>query len=117
MKLADVRTKAFAMPLNDPAYPRGPYKFYNREFVVITYRTEADALREVVPEPLEVAGVRYYCEDITLKGAWSGPAAIELFEHSLCDVARLAGRGVGCASHYVTDLSLGLGEVVFDYLA
>ena len=55
MKLANVRAKAFAMPLNDPAYPRGPYKFYNREFVVITYRTDVDALREVVPEPLEVA--------------------------------------------------------------
>ena len=35
MNLAEVRRKAFAMPLNDPAYPPGPYKFYNREFVVI----------------------------------------------------------------------------------
>src|SRR5215472_8340 len=56
MKLADVRAKAFAMPLNNPAYPRGPYKFYNREFVVITYRTDPEALRAVVPEPLEVLG-------------------------------------------------------------
>src|SRR5256886_8063891 len=56
MKLAEVRRNAFAMPLNDPAYPPGPYKFYNREFVVITYRTDPDKLREVVPEPLEVAG-------------------------------------------------------------
>ena len=56
MKLATVRERAFAMPLNDPAYPRGPYKFYNREFVVITYRTDIDILREVVPEPLEPAG-------------------------------------------------------------
>ena len=56
MKLADVRQKAFAMPLNDPAYPRGPYKFYNREFVIITYRTDPDDLRAVVPEPLEVVG-------------------------------------------------------------
>src|SRR5712691_10280878 len=56
MKLSEVRRKAFAMPLNDPAYPSGPYKFYNREFVVITYRTDIDKLREVVPEPLEVAG-------------------------------------------------------------
>src|SRR5271154_6489665 len=55
MKLAAVRRKAFAMPLHDPAYPPGPYKFYNREFVVITYRTDIDRLREVVPEPLEVA--------------------------------------------------------------
>ncbi|MGH6867406.1 MAG: acetoacetate decarboxylase family protein, partial [Methylocella sp.] len=56
MKLADVAKCAFAMPLTDPAYPRGPYKFYNREFVVISYRSDPDALREVVPEPLEVAG-------------------------------------------------------------
>ena len=56
MKLSEVRRKAFAMPLNDPAYPPGPYKFYNREFVVITYRTDIDKLRAVVPEPLEVAG-------------------------------------------------------------
>src|SRR6266568_742955 len=56
MKLAEVRRSALAMPLNDPAYPPGPYKFYNREFVVMTYRTDLDKLREVVPEPLEVAG-------------------------------------------------------------
>src|SRR3954447_18237029 len=56
MKLAEVRRNGFAMPLNDPAYPPGPYKFYNREFIVITYRTDIDALREVVPEPLEVVG-------------------------------------------------------------
>src|SRR5271166_904006 len=55
MKLADVRANAFAMPLTNPAYPRGPYKFYDREFVVITYRTDPDALRAVVPEPLEPA--------------------------------------------------------------
>jgi acetoacetate decarboxylase len=249
MKLAEIRDRAFAMPLTDPAYPKGPYKFYNREFVVITYRSDPDALREVVPEPLEVAGdtvayefirmpdstgfgdytetgqvipvrfrtpagavqeggyvhamylddnapiaggreiwgfpkklaspriahesetvvctlhygsvlcvcatmgdkhrevdpaplkqalarpsfmikiipdvdctpricelVRYYLGDVTIKGAWSGPAAIQLFEHAMCDVARLPVREVVGASHYVTDLTLGLGEVVFDYL-
>ena len=34
----------------------------------------------------------------------------------MCDVARLPVREVVGASHYVTDLTLGLGEVVFDYL-
>ena len=60
--------------------------------------------------------VRYYMEDVTVKGAWAGPAAIQLFEHALCDVARLPVREVISATHYVTDLTLGLGEVVFDYL-
>ena len=53
---------------------------------------------------------------VTVKGAWTGPAAIELFEHARCDVARLPVREVVSASHYLTDLTLGLGEVVFDYL-
>jgi acetoacetate decarboxylase len=50
--------------------------------------------------------VRYYCEDITLKGASSGPAAIQLFEHAMCDVTRLPVREVVSASHFVTDLTL-----------
>ena len=56
MKRADVRAKAFAMPLHNPAFPPGPYKFYNREFVVISYRTDPEILRALVPEPLEVIG-------------------------------------------------------------
>ena len=44
MKIAEVRARAFAMPLNDPSYPPGPYRFYNREFMVIAYRTDPDAL-------------------------------------------------------------------------
>src|SRR5215471_3457926 len=60
--------------------------------------------------------VRYYLQDVTLKGAWRGPAALQLFEHAQCDVARLPVHEVVSASHYVTDLTLGLGEVVFDYL-
>lgn len=55
MKIADVKSTAFAMPLTSPAFPRGPYRFSNREFLVITYRTDLDALRTVVPEPLEVS--------------------------------------------------------------
>jgi acetoacetate decarboxylase len=42
--------------------------------------------------------VRYYCKGVALKGAWTGPAAIELFEHALCDVARLPSRGVVSAN-------------------
>jgi len=250
MKIADVRGRAFAMPLNNPAYPPGPYKFYNREFIIISYRTDSELLRAVVPEPLEPIGdtvsyefirmpdstgfgdytetgqvipvrfkakdgtvqqggyvhamylddegpiaggreiwgfpkklatpkichenetlvctlhfgtvlcatatmgykhreldpapilkslanpnfmikiiphvdctpricelVRYYCKDVTLKGAWAGPAALQLFDHALCDVARLPVREVLSATHFVTDLTLGLGEVVHDYLA
>src|SRR5260221_7236559 len=54
MKEDEVRRSAYAMPLTNPAYPIGPYRFYHREFLIITYRTDPQKLREVVPEPLEV---------------------------------------------------------------
>ena len=50
MKIAESAPSAFAMPLErSRPIPTGPYKFYNREFVVITYRTDPERLREVVP--------------------------------------------------------------------
>jgi len=240
----EVRARAYAMPLTSPAYPPGPYRFVNREFFIITYRTDPDALAAVVPAPLEVtdpvvkfevirmpdsvgfgdytesgqvipvsykgqkggyvhamyldddspiAGgrelwgfpkklasptlavdketlvgtldfgsiriatatmgykhrelteaevmpaltapnfllkimphvdgtpricelVRYYMTDIVFKGAWTGPAALELFQHALAPVAQLPVREVLGATHIVTDLTLGLGEVMHDYL-
>ena len=245
MKIADVKANAFAMPLTSPAFPVGPYRFVNREFLVITYRTDPDALREVVPEPLEIgeplvkyefirmpdstgfgdytesgqiipvsfrgqagsfvhqmylndhppiAGgrelwgfpkklatpkivhegevivgtlhygsvlcatgtmgykhrladrqavldslgapnflikiiphvdgspricelVRYHLTDVTLKEAWTAPAALELHAHVMADVSRLPVLEVVSAVHFVADLTLGLGEVVHDYLA
>lgn len=55
MNISDIKATAFAMPLTSPAFPRGPYYFKNREFMVITYRTDMEALCAVVPEPLEVS--------------------------------------------------------------
>jgi acetoacetate decarboxylase len=49
----EVLERAFAMPLTSPSYPMGPYRFVSREYLIITYRTDAEALRRVVPEPLE----------------------------------------------------------------
>jgi len=54
MKESEVREHAFAMPLTSPAYPPGPYRFIDREFLIITYRSDPEKLRAVVPEPLEL---------------------------------------------------------------
>ena len=47
MNIADVKRNAFAMPLTSPAFPPGPYRFVNREFLIVTYRTDPEALRTV----------------------------------------------------------------------
>lgn len=237
--------QSFAMPATNPAFPMGPYRFVNREYMIITYRTDRAALEAVVPEPLQIADdvvkyefirmpdstgfgdytetgqvipvtfkgqrggythamylndhppiaggrelwgfpkklatpslgveldtlvgkldygsvrvavgtmgykhrslkhadvlaslneptfllkviphvdgtpricelVRYYLEDITLRGAWTGPGALDLFAHALAPVAQLPVRQVVSATHILADLTLGLGEVVHDYLA
>ncbi len=54
MRIEDIRANAFAMPFTCPAYPKGPFRFFDREFLNITYRTDPERLRAVVPEPLEV---------------------------------------------------------------
>ncbi|MDX2484538.1 MAG: acetoacetate decarboxylase family protein, partial [Pseudodonghicola sp.] len=45
-----------AMPPANPSYPRGPYRFIDREYLVITYLSDPDAIRAMVPEPLTPDG-------------------------------------------------------------
>jgi acetoacetate decarboxylase len=49
----DIARDAFAMPFASPSYPPGPYRFVDREHLIVTYRTDAQALEQAVPEPLE----------------------------------------------------------------
>ncbi len=243
----EVVRRAFSMPLTSPAYPKGPYRFFSREYLVITYRSDPEKLRALVPEPLQTdpanplvkyefmrmpdstgfgdytesgqvipvsfqgrnggyshcmflnddppisggrelwgfpkklanpnlkietdslvgtldygsvrvatasmgykhnwadlepvrAGlaapnfllkiiphvdgtpricelVEYYLEDIDLKWAFSGPAALTLASHALAPLAELPVLEIVSAAHFKADLTLGLGKVVHDYLA
>jgi len=60
--------------------------------------------------------VRYYTTDLTLKGAWSAPGSLELHPHALAPVSDLPVLKVESALHFIADLTLDLGEVVYDYL-
>ena len=42
-----------SMPLASPSYPKGPYRFIDREYMVITYETDPEVIRHQLPEPLE----------------------------------------------------------------
>lgn len=45
-----------SMPSASPSYPRGPYRFINREYLIVTYESDPAAIREALPEPLEPDG-------------------------------------------------------------
>ena len=77
----EVRNAAFAMPITNPSYPVGPYRFTDREYMIISYATDRDALERIVPEPLELvdAIVRYEfirMRDSTGFGTYSGSAQV-----------------------------------------
>ncbi len=57
--------------------------------------------------------VRYHLEEINLKEAWTGPAALGLFPHALADVARLPVKEsrVGIALQVRPDAGIGRSGV------
>jgi acetoacetate decarboxylase len=61
--------------------------------------------------------VVYYLKDVTVKGARTGPAALDLHPHALAPVAELPVLEVLSGVHVIADLTLGLGKVVHDYLS
>lgn len=55
MRAEDV-IKLPSMPLASPSYPRGPYRFIDREYLIISYHSDPAAIRAALPEPLEPDG-------------------------------------------------------------
>lgn len=56
-----------SMPAASPSYPRGPYRFVDREYFIIPYRSDPKAVRAAVPEPLApVPEAIVYCEWIRM---------------------------------------------------
>lgn len=60
--------------------------------------------------------VEYSYKNLVVKGAWSGPAAINLFAHALAPVSDLPVKKVVSGLHIQSDLILPYGRVVYDYL-
>jgi acetoacetate decarboxylase len=60
--------------------------------------------------------VRCYVSDVHVHGAWSGPAALQLFEHALAPVAQLPVHKIISGTHIVADVTLPGGEIIYDYL-
>lgn len=61
--------------------------------------------------------VRTRITDVTVKGAWSGPARLHLVPHVMAPMADLPVLEIISASHVLTDLTLAPVEPVHDYLA
>ncbi|HUZ91317.1 MAG TPA: acetoacetate decarboxylase family protein, partial [Methylocella sp.] len=82
---------------------------------------EPNFLIKIIPDvgggPRICELVRYRWQDVSLKGAWGSPAALQLFAHAMGNVSRLPVLDVLSGTHFIADVTLGLGEVVHDCLA
>lgn len=58
-----IRNVAFAMPLTNPAFPPGPYRFINREYFIIQYRTDPEG---VAPDRAGAAGADRACGELRI---------------------------------------------------
>ena len=97
------------------------YKHRNADFDAVRASLEApNFLLKIIPHvdgtPRICELVEYYLEDVTLKGAWTSPAALSLTPHALAPVAELPVLEIVSSVHMICDLTLGLGKVVHDYL-
>ena len=54
--IRDELLSAASTPLASPSYPKGPYRFIGREYLLIHYPSDPDVIREMLPEPLEPDG-------------------------------------------------------------
>ncbi len=41
-----------SMPAASPSYPLGPYRFVDRQYFIVAYESDPDAIRAALPEPL-----------------------------------------------------------------
>src|SRR5260370_9731858 len=61
--------------------------------------------------------VRTEITNISVKGAWRGPARLQLFEHVLAPLADLPLREIISATHILPHLTLSPAPVIYAYLS
>ena len=59
--------------------------------------------------------VAYNLTGITVKGSWVGPARLHLVPHVNAPVADLPVKKIIVAHHFLADLTLPYGRVLYDY--
>jgi acetoacetate decarboxylase len=82
---------ASSMPLASPSYPRGPYHFKNREYLIVEYETDPEIIRELLPEPLVPDGNKVFYEWMKMPDS----SGFGDYEESGCGIHALY-NGVPC---------------------
>lgn len=90
-----------SMPAMSPSYPRGPYRFIDREYLIITYESDPDAIRAALPEPLQPDDSNTVMYEFIRMPDSSGFGSY--VESGLVIAARLAGQAVNFTAQMYLD--------------
>jgi acetoacetate decarboxylase len=94
----DILKGGFSTPLDAPMIPRFPFSFRNVQIFTVVYRSDVDAMRRLLPEPLvptgDVVMVHFYKMNDT---DWLGPYQ----EVNVMFGAELPGVATGSYSPYL----------------
>jgi len=98
--------------------------YKNREMdhqVALKSLTVPGVVLKIIPhvdgQPRILELVRFDYQNVTVKGAWTGPGTLQLFHHALAPLADLPVREILSVTHTICDTTLPYGEVIHDYLA
>ena len=97
-KKKDILEGGFSTPLDAPLIPKFPFTFRNMNIFTMVYRTDVDAIKALLPEPLVPTGdevmIHFYQMNDT---SWLGPYD----EVNVMVGAELPGQAVGAYSPYL----------------
>ena len=98
------------------------YKYESLDLDTVKQASEAarSFLLKIIPHvddtPRICELVEFQIYDVSVKGAWSGPAALSYVPHALAPLADLPVRKIIGATHTLMDITMDTREVVYDYL-
>jgi len=78
-------------------------------------RVRHQLVQRVAGRPEICQLVAYNLIDIVVKGSWIGPGRLHLVPHVNAPVADLPVKKLRIAHHFVADLTLPYGRVIYDY--
>lgn len=95
---ADIVKSGFSTPLDAPMVPPFPFTFRDAEILTLTYRTDPEAIRALLPEPLVLTGDRVMIHVYKMNDTdWLGP----YHEVNVMVGATLPGKATGAYSPWL----------------
>ncbi|MCP4482831.1 MAG: acetoacetate decarboxylase [bacterium] len=123
MRIEETETLTGTLDYNNIQVALGtmPFKYETLDHGdMVKAATKTNVNLKLIPDvdgtPKVAQLVAYNLSDVTIKGAWTGPAQLHLIPHINAPVAAIPVQKINRGIHFNADITLPYGRVLFDYL-